>query len=175
MINEIVDPRKLQMQQVFALRMLDGMKLKNALKKVGLPYTTYRRALAAYPNLLSDLIHEQQEIDLHQNPQMIGARKEMDQSLCPKPDPTRKRMIEDHLALDRRLTAIRAGIKRDFNEMIRPHEDENPRNDKATARHLASPSSGSDQRSIFLAGNQAKDLTRLRRRRRKRLLRQIGR
>jgi hypothetical protein len=110
MTNELADLKKLQLQRVFALK-AGGWKLKYALKSVGMSYTTYRRALAACPNLITDLILEQYKIDLNQFIQVTRKRRDRLQGLSARLDTGSRMPKEDLDALNRRLTAIRAEMK----------------------------------------------------------------
>ena len=110
MTNEIDDQKKHQLQKVIALK-AGGWTLKDALKKVGMPRTSYVRALAGYPNLIAELIIEQYEFELNQFILVTGKRRERLQSLPAKLDIGSKMPKEDLDALDRRLAAIRAEMK----------------------------------------------------------------
>lgn len=125
MTNELADPRKIQLQKVIALKHM-GFNLKSALKKVGMPYTTFRRVLAAYPNVLADLILKGYEIELNEYIQVISKRKEILQDLSAKSDTSGIMTIEDLHALDKCVAEIRAEMKSQSVELTRSHVEESP-------------------------------------------------
>ena len=130
MSQEMANLKKDQLQKIMALKH-GGWKLKYALKRVGMSYTTYRRALAGYSNLIGDLILEQYEIDLEQYIQGINKRRERLQVLFTEPDVNSRIPLEDIHALDKRLAAIRAELQTHHYEFSRPHAVESPSKDDA--------------------------------------------